>query len=541
MSENQSLSKRVRFPLQRKFVLGFTTLILLLSALLAWLGSEGYRKALEDQCAWAGNSLARSIAVLIDGDKALEYAETLEADSEWNRMYEYFEYVMEREGIDYVYVVIPGEEGITYVWDVPKAGEIGAPLGEFEEYWNEAEQFGFSVLAAGEPIDDVIITNSAEFGYLASCYAPVFTSDGKAVALVGVDISMEFINAKAREYTIRLVALSSSMIILFMVLYLVYISRRIVRPVKLLSSNVSAFAQSDDSLNYKPLTLRGHDEIDALSHSCDKMVSDIHRFIHNLARITAEKERISAELDVAHTIQISMLPSIFPAFPERREFDIFASMTPAREVGGDFYDFFMLDDDRLAIVIADVSGKGVPAALFMVIAKTLIKNHAQNGESPAEVFTSVNNQLCENNEAGMFVTALLAILNLKTGVLTYANAGHNPPLIKRADAGYEYLRMRPGFVLAGMENIAYRQAETVLAPGDRFFMYTDGVTEALDTNQTLYGEARLLECLNASDANNPSMRDLTACVKLSIDEFAAGAEQADDITMLSLAFIAVKD
>lgn len=244
--------------------------------------------------------------------------------------------------------------------------------------------------------------------------------------------------------------------------------------------------------------------------------------------------RIESELSLANSIQANMLPCIFPAFPEHEEFDVYAKMDPAKEVGGDFYDFFMLDETHLAVVIADVSGKGVPAALFMVIAKTLIKNHAQMGLSPAEVFSKTNRMLCEGNEAGLFVTAWLGILDTEANTLTYVNAGHNPPLIKRAGGPFEYLRSRPGFVLAGMETTVYRQNVIDMNPGDRLFLYTDGVTEATDVEKRLYGEDRLVSFLNAHP--NDNVYDTLANVRSDLDAFVGAAEQFDDITMLILDF-----
>lgn len=249
------------------------------------------------------------------------------------------------------------------------------------------------------------------------------------------------------------------------------------------------------------------------------------------------KERIAAELNVAKHIQASMLPCIFPAFPDINEIDIYASMTPAKEVGGDFYDFFLIDKTHLAVVIADVSGKGVPAALFMVIAKTLIKNHIQLGKTPAEVFTAVNEQLCENNDAGMFVTAFMGVLDFTSGKFVYVNAGHNAPLIKKADGGFEWLKARPGFVLAGMESIRYRQAELTLQKNDVFFTYTDGVTEALNPAQELYGDPRLIEALNTDKAKGLEAEELVNYIRKDVEAFSNGAEQADDITMLALKYI----
>ena len=273
-------------------------------------------------------------------------------------------------------------------------------------------------------------------------------------------------------------------------------------------------------------------EVGDLARSYISMVEDIDGYVSNIQKITAEKERINAELSLASSIQAHMLPFVFPAFPEHDEFDIYASMTPAKEVGGDFYDLFMMGEDRLAVVMADVSGKGVPAALFMVIAKTLIKNHAQNNLEPCEVFTTVNRLLCEGNDVGLFVTAWMGILDLSTHKLTYVNAGHNPPLLKHGTDKFEYLKSRPGFVLAGMETMKYRQNEMILESGDRLFLYTDGVTEAANKDNRLYGEERLAAFLN-SHISEPAS-GLLPILKQDIDDFALDVPQSDDITMLIL-------
>ncbi len=278
--------------------------------------------------------------------------------------------------------------------------------------------------------------------------------------------------------------------------------------------------------------IRTGDEVQMLSESLLKMEQDINAYIENLTRVTAEKERIGAELDVAARIQANMLPSIFPPFPDRKEIDIYATMTPAKEVGGDFYDFFLVDDDHLALVMADVSGKGVPAALFMVIAKTLLKNRAQMGVSPKEVLESVNNQLCENNESEMFVTVWFGIYQLSTGRLVAANAGHEYPAIRRGGSGFELFKDRHGFVLAGMENSRYREYELTLEPGEAIFVYTDGVAEATDAQNNLFGTDRMLQALNRCP--EASAQETLARVKEEIDRFVGDAPQFDDITMLCL-------
>ena len=306
-------------------------------------------------------------------------------------------------------------------------------------------------------------------------------------------------------------------------------SKRITDPIMVLAGDVKAIG--DGNLDYTS-NIRTGDEVEDLSLSFQQMTVNLKNHVNNLSRITAEKERIGAELNVATKIQASMLPCIFPAFPERAEFDVYATMIPAKEVGGDFYDFFMVDENRLAIVIADVSDKGVPAALFMVIAKTLIKNNAQSGKPPREVFETVNDILCESNSADMFVTAFMGVFDISTGLLVYVNAGHNPPLVRCAGSNCEWLRGKPGFVLAGIEGTKYRQDEITLGKGDSLFLYTDGVTEAMNRRNKLFTEARLLKV--ASDHGNLPPREFVDCVKSEIDVFADGAEQADDITMAVL-------
>ena len=229
-----------------------------------------------------------------------------------------------------------------------------------------------------------------------------------------------------------------------------------------------------------------------------------------------------------------MLPCIFPPYPDRKEFEIYATMQPAKEVGGDFYDFFMVDDEHLAIVMADVSGKGVPAALFMVIGKTLIKDHTTSSSDLGDVFSEVNNMLCESNSEGLFITAFEGVLNLKTGEFRYVNAGHEPPFIAHAGGRFAAQKIRPGFVLAGMEDIRYKSGSIQIEPGDKIFQYTDGVTEATDAANNLYGMERLENVLNANLGQSPN--DILPAIKKDIDQFVGNAPQFDDITMLCLEY-----
>ena len=275
--------------------------------------------------------------------------------------------------------------------------------------------------------------------------------------------------------------------------------------------------------------VRSNEEFASLSDDINSTVDTLKRYI---AEASA---RIDAELEFAKNIQASALPSIFPAFPKRSEIDIFASMNPAKEVGGDFYDFYFTHMYTFNFLIADVSGKGIPAAMFMMRAKTELKSLTESDVPLEEVFTRGNNALCEGNDAGMFVTAWQASVDLKKGVLTYANAGHNPPLVKHGDGTFEYVKGRPGFVLAGMEGVKYRTAEIELTPGDIVYVYTDGVTEATDINQELYGEDRLYAAINSQEFE--TVEDICKYIKKDVDEFVGEAPQFDDITMVAFKYI----
>ena len=312
------------------------------------------------------------------------------------------------------------------------------------------------------------------------------------------------------------------------------LSKRIVKPLNTITERVQSLGgnrlQFQMEKNY-----RTGDEIEVLAESFAKLSAKTLQYVEQVKTVTAEKERISAELNMATAIQASQLPRLFPAFPDRPEFDVYATMIPAKEVGGDFYDFFLVDEDHIALVMADVSGKGVPAALFMMVSRVLIKSRVQNGESPGEALANVNNQLCEGNEPGFFVTVWLGILEISTGKGIAANAGHEHPAICRRNGSYELSTYRHSPAVAAMENICFREHEFELNPGDRLFVYTDGVTEATNQENELFGTARMLEALNSKADANPE--ETIENVMNGIHGFVADAEQFDDITMLSLKYL----
>lgn len=387
--------------------------------------------------------------------------------------------------------------------------------------------------------------------YLA--YAPMKNTDWYFVTAMEVDtviapaketheniinIATEYMDNLSEKTKMTVIGMIISIsILLFFITYIGWsLADYLTKPIRQLSKGVQQIAMGN--FNGK-LNIHTGDEIESLAISFNAMTTELQTYIKNLEQITAEKERIATELNVATNIQKNMLPCIFPPYPDRKDFDIYAVMYPAKEVGGDFYDFYLLDENHLVITIADVSDKGIPAAMFMVITKTILKNFAMSMTSPDDfsaVVQCANRQLCENNEEMMFVTVFMGMLDLKTGKFIYVNAGHTPPMIRhkhKDDSTFEYLPVEKNCVLGINEEAQFKQQEVYLKQGDELFLYTDGVTEAINKEKKLYSIERLYSNLNKINQKS-SCQDILRDVKLSIDEFAQGMYQSDDITMLAI-------
>lgn len=319
---------------------------------------------------------------------------------------------------------------------------------------------------------------------------------------------------------------------LLLFIVIVLISGTITRPLRSLVQTTNEIAKGN--LDIQLPAVPGNDEIGRLTRSFREMKSALKEYISNLAETTAAKERIESELKIARTIQMSFLPRHFPPFPEQDEFEIYGTLEPAKAVGGDFYDFFLLGDDHLFFSVGDVSDKGVPAALFMAVTKTLMKGMAEPGMDPADVLNRVNLELCQDNDSMMFVTVFCGVLDYKTGELVYTNAGHNPPVLIRRGQAPKWLDLPKGFLLGAFEESRFGTQTTVLDSGDMLVIYTDGVTEAMDPGQHLYSDARLLNTLGK--ARTESAELIVGKVMNSVHAFAGGAPQSDDITVLALRF-----
>lgn len=523
--------KKIRtHPLKLKVILTAITAAAVMAASGVLVSFLTYSTSMDRHYKDFASGIAKTAASQMDADKISAYYKALKSgadpaeikDGDYERMLKILYDVKGAMGVKYLYIQILEGDTAVYIMDADdseKACELG-----------QRSPVSTAVINAKNPQNGIpSFISSGEFGWLCSSMEPIYDSVGKPVALVGVDISMEKIMGDRQNYLFCVIAVLFVCTLAITLVILRIINSSVVKPITTLNKGINDVAEGKlDHL----VDIRTGDEIEALGHSFNKMTRELLLYTQSLKKITAEKERISAELELARSIQTSMLPSIFPPFPHRSEFDIFASMTPAKEVGGDFYDFFLVDDNHLALVMADVSGKGVPAALFMVIAKTLLKNCAQDGLSPKQIFQKVNGQLCENNKEQLFVTAWLGILEISTGKITAANAGHEYPAIKRAAGAYELYKDNHGFVLGGMESSVYSEYELFLSSGDKLFLYTDGVTEATNEKNELYGTAKMLETLNR--LKSADAHDTLKLLKEDIEDFAGERPPFDDTTMLCL-------
>ena len=380
--------------------------------------------------------------------------------------------------------------------------------------------------------------HKSRYGWLCSAYVPIKdTETGEAIAVVGADVDMNTIMQARKEFLVNSIIFVLLLTGLCILLNIFLIRRLAVDPLKKLTDAACGFAAVDREYTKDDIIhvdIKSNDEIGDLYHEIQEMQSRIVDYTGRMTTYAAEQSRIGTELELANRIQMSILPEVGPEIKDRKEFLLRASMTPAKEVGGDFYNFFLIDEDHLGLVMADVSGKGVPAALFMMASMILLKDLAVPGRKPSEILMQANNDICRNNKAKMFVTVWLGILEISTGLMTCASAGHEFPAVRGEDKTFRLFKDPHGFVLGGMEGMKYKDYELQLNPGDALFVYTDGVPEANDAAGAFFGTDRLEEALNQAEPGHP--KDILLKVKESVEAFAGGAEQFDDMTMMCLEY-----
>ena len=519
-------------------IAGMALVIMVLTSTVSYLGYREFTAVLEKQYNNSAYETAEIAKTYLNPDKFADYLAANTPDDEFNRIQKQLDDLTASSDCDFIYVgaISDNYRNITYIYDSvnPKLGFDRYPLGMVSadldpQYTDDLEH----IMQTGGRAEKYLYTYTETEAHTTAGLG-VKDSNGNVVAVIGVQKPMTILEEARSTYVSHVILISAGLLVIAILAYALYLNRSIVSPILEVTKEAERFADDhEEGSDIKAVNARF--EIGVLARSVKKMESDIISYIDNLTKVTAEKERIGAELNVATQIQANMLPSIFPPFPGRKEFDIYATMTPAKEVGGDFYDFFLIDDDHIALVMADVSGKGVPAALFMVIAKTLIKDRAMSGElSPAKILSSANEQLCEGNDAELFVTVWLAIIEISTGKGKAANAGHEHPTLRRADGRYELVEYRHSPAVATMEGMRFREHDFEIFPGDSIFVYTDGVPEATDANNVLFGNERMLEALNQQPDAEPET--IRRNVKTAVDAFVGSAPQFDDLTMLGFRY-----
>jgi len=504
------------------------------------LGITNLSTALQKEYTNSTYHMADTAVTLVNGDHIDAYLQGEErGEFDWTqdaldkyceKMYLSLVYVIKVDESDYgsfvsVFNSVNNEVGNTSY----EAWELGHP----RETTNEEYQQKYRALYEKTSTHETVYRLRPDDGSKPhiTTMVPVSGSDGKVTALLCLQRPFREQVETRRPYLITISIAALLIAAIAAAFAAAYIRKGIVKPLRKVTKEAVRF--SKENTRGEPLReVSRVMEIADLAESIDTMETDMVRYMDNLTDITAERERMLAELSFASSIQESALPNVFPAFPDIMDFDIFATMNPAREVGGDFYNFFLIDDDHLVMAIGDASGKGIPGALFMMETNIAISNRAKMGGTPGEILTFVNNSICEHNYTEMFVTVWLGILEISTGKVIEANAGHEYPAIYRKGGIFEAHKTKHGIVIGAMEGVRYRDHEFRLEPGDKLFVYTDGVPEATDRELRMFTLDRLLSTLNKYRDGTP--KEILNGVQGSIREFVSDADQFDDMTMLCL-------
>lgn len=517
-------------------------MLIVFSTIVSVIGYRGITEALLDQYNKGALLIANTAALSVNADDMDSYINSGGETQEYKAVWEDLSQLCNSSGSTFIYVIQPDVtdyEHITFFFSTINE-ETSYTLYDFgyvRQTTNDDYKEKYKKLYEGTSSSEseIVIRDK---GYIETdahitAMVPLKDSSGKTRGILCVQRQMENLTNVRRSYVRKVNAALVIIAAIVVIGQCFYLYRVFLRPIQKITNEAGRFARENVTTGEKLTnSVKNKDEIGVLARSIDTMEEQIVSYVDNLTKVTAEKERISTELSLATKIQTSMLPGIFPPYPHRSDFSIFASMTPAKEVGGDFYDFFLIDDDHLAMIIADVSGKGIPAALFMMASKILLDNLGLSGAEPVEVLTKANEQICKDNKADMFVTVWYGVLEISTGKVKAANAGHEYPAIKGKDGVFTLFKDKHGFVLGGMKGMKYHQYEFQMDHGDTLFLYTDGVPEANNDKDEMFGTDRMIDALNTQPDAQPEI--LLENVKNSVTKFVNDAEQFDDLTMLCI-------
>jgi sigma-B regulation protein RsbU (phosphoserine phosphatase) len=534
--------KKIKEKIVLKSLLGIVILLTFFSTVVSIIGYRGFTTVLMEQYEDVALRIAETAKLDVNADRIDVFVKSNGTTAEYKEEWDALDSLCNSQGATFIYVIQPDIKDynhISFVFSTVNKESKFSPyeVGFVRETTNDDYRKKYKKMYE-EGLEQAIVVRDS--GYIESdthitAMVPLKDSDNNTVAILCVQRQMEAL-VTARHTYIRKVVTALIIIAMLVLLGLtLYLDRVLMYPIRTITKEASRFAKENTQSGQKLSDqIKNKDEMGNLAKAIDQMEEQIQDYIENITSITAEKERIGTELSLATEIQAGMLPNIFPPFPDRTEIDLYALMKPAKEVGGDFYDFFMVDDDHLCMIMADVSGKGVPAALFMMASKIILANNVLVNYSPAEVLEKTNNMICSNNKLGMFVTVWLGILEVSTGKVTAANAGHEYPIVMNAGEKFELLKDKHGFVIGGMDGVTYENYEFNMAPGSKLFLYTDGITEATNSEMELYGVERMIDALNKTVSFQPE--SVVNYVKGNIANFVENAEQFDDITMLCMEY-----
>ncbi len=489
-------------------------------------------------------SFARAASRFIDGDRVLCYLDVVGTDENGDPIYytdEYYDEVMdylvasqsEYSLMEYFYVLLPADNTCTYIWDADSA-EVYSQRGYVSDISQKSkEQEAIRLAFSRSPQEKIIVSTDGVWGNVLSAFYPIFDSSGDPVALVGADLSMDGMTSTYLHFLLPIILTILVVTVIASALGAAKIKKVLIQPIEQLNEATRDLVDELDSGRGFDLEIHTGDELEELADSFRKMDNDLRDYLDRLSNVTADRERIHAEFDIAKRIQSDIIPNEFPAFPDRKDFDVFAALNPCEVIGGDFFDFFLIDGDHLALVVGDVSDKGVPAALYMVMVQTLIKNRALQGFTPAEVLQSINEQMLEN-KMEMFSTIWLAILELSTGKGIAANAGHQHPVLCRAGKKFEHQIYHHSPPVGAMEGTRFRDHGFQLYPGDTVFIYSDGVRDAVNAKMEVFGKDGILNALNQEPEATPSV--LLHTVRLAVERYIGDMPQKDDLSMLCMKY-----
>ena len=534
--------KTLRQSVAFKSISGIVLLLLVFSVIISVIGNRGFTEALLDQYSDNAFHTARIAGVVVDGDRVGEYWQSGGKTEDYEAVRKSLSRLCDSSNATFVYVIEPDRTDYAHIRFLFSTINRNShyslyDFGYLRETTNDEYREKYRALYEGEATQELVVRDK---GYIETdshitAMIPLKNTGGEVVGIICVQQQLDTLLQARNTYLRRVVIAFIILALLVIIGQSLYLHHALLRPLKQISEETTRFSEENVTTGRKlQETVCSRDEIGQLAVSIDQMEEQIQRYVENLTRVTSEREHIMAELSLATRIQASMLPHAFPPFPDRQEFDIYASMDPAKDIGGDFYDFFLIDDDHLCVVMADVSGKGIPAALFMMASKIILQSCAMLGNSASEILTRTNEAVCSNNPEGMFITVWLGILEISTGKLTAANAGHEYPVLKRADGGFELLKGKHGLVIGAVDGVKYKDYELQLRPGDKLFVYTDGVPEATDADNNLFGTERMLAALNTAAEEGPEQ--VLKRVRGAVDAFVKDAAQFDDLTMLCLEY-----